>query len=109
MDPNRPRATHVAVRDGRVLGVGTLEGLAGWGPYRLDDRFAARVLMPGFVEGHAHAMTGNLWLAPAQEAVDMLGRDGHGRIGGTPDVERRAVFWTGGKSSSAPSAKMCSP
>jgi predicted amidohydrolase YtcJ len=63
MNPARPEATHVAVRDGRVLGVGSLDELAGAlaGPHELDERFAGRVLMPGFVEGHSHLMAGTLW------------------------------------------------
>jgi predicted amidohydrolase YtcJ len=61
MNPSRPVATHVAVRDGRVLGAGTLEELATWGEYQLDTRFAEKVIMPGFVEGHAHTMEGSLW------------------------------------------------
>lgn len=61
MNPRRPTATHVAVRDGRILGAGDLAELEGWGDYTLDDRFADQVLMPGFVEGHAHAMEGTLW------------------------------------------------
>ena len=61
MNPARPHATHVAVREGRILGAGTLEELAGWGDYRLDDRFADKVLMPGLVEGHSHVMEGSLW------------------------------------------------
>ena len=61
MNPARPEATHVAVRDGRILGAGTLEELAGWGAHALDERFADRVLMPGFVEGHSHAMEGSFW------------------------------------------------
>ncbi|MEL7126836.1 MAG: amidohydrolase [Pseudomonadota bacterium] len=61
MDPACPEATHVAVRDGRILGAGPLEELEGWGPYTLDDRFADHILMPGFVEGHAHTMEGTLW------------------------------------------------
>jgi len=60
-DPARPKATHVAVRDGRVLGVGTLDDLAGWGPYELDERFADHVLLPGLVEGHSHLMAGSMW------------------------------------------------
>jgi predicted amidohydrolase YtcJ len=32
MTPSQPLATHVAMRDGRILGAGTLEELAGWGP-----------------------------------------------------------------------------
>jgi predicted amidohydrolase YtcJ len=61
MDPAHPEATHVAVRDGRVLGVGPLEALARWGPYRLDERFAEKVLVPGFVEGHSHLGEGGNW------------------------------------------------
>jgi predicted amidohydrolase YtcJ len=61
MNPARPEATHVAVRDGRILGVGSLEELRGWGPHELDDRFAQAVLLPGFVEGHSHLMAGTLW------------------------------------------------
>ncbi|MBL8344773.1 MAG: amidohydrolase [Rubrivivax sp.] len=61
MNPARPEATHVAVRDGRILGVGSLPELVAWGDHELDDRFAGRVLMPGLVEGHSHLMAGTLW------------------------------------------------
>jgi predicted amidohydrolase YtcJ len=61
MNPSQPHATHVAVRDGRILGAGTLDELAGWGPHTVDARFADKVLMPGLVEGHAHLMAGALW------------------------------------------------
>ncbi|MDE2397245.1 MAG: amidohydrolase [Burkholderiales bacterium] len=61
MNPARPEASHVAVREGRILGVGALDELAGWGPYELDERFANQVLMPGLVEGHCHLMAGSLW------------------------------------------------
>ncbi len=61
MDPARPEATHVAVRDGRVLGVGTPDTLRGWGPFDVDDRFAGKVLLPGFVEGHSHVGEGTYW------------------------------------------------
>ncbi|MDE0782416.1 MAG: amidohydrolase, partial [Planktomarina sp.] len=49
MNPSRPDATHVAVRDGRILGAGSLEELTTWGDYTLDESFADKVLMPGFV------------------------------------------------------------
>ena len=61
MNPNQPEVTHVAVRDGRILGAGALSDLEPWGAYTLDDRFSDKVLMPGFVEGHAHTMEGTLW------------------------------------------------
>lgn len=61
MNPSRPNATHVAVQGGRILAVGDLAELETWGPYRLDESFADKVLMPGLVEGHAHTMEGTLW------------------------------------------------
>ncbi len=61
MNPSRPVASHVAVRDGRILGVGALADLAPWGDHVLDERFADKVLMPGLIEGHAHTMEGTLW------------------------------------------------
>ncbi|MEO7851924.1 MAG: amidohydrolase [Rubrivivax sp.] len=61
MNPARPTATHVAVRDGRILGAGTADELAGWGPHDVDERFADKVLMPGLVEGHSHLMEGAFW------------------------------------------------
>ena len=61
MNPRRPEATHVAVRDGHILGTGTLDELAGWGEHALDERFADKVVMPGFVEGHCHSWEGSAW------------------------------------------------
>ena len=61
LDPNRPEATCVAVRDGRVLAVGSLDDVSGWGPHDLDERHADRVLLPGLVEGHSHLMAGTMW------------------------------------------------
>jgi predicted amidohydrolase YtcJ len=58
MNPSNPEATHVAVRDGRILGAGSLEDLTGWGEYDLDDTFQDKVLVPGFVEAHAHVLEG---------------------------------------------------
>ena len=61
MNPNQPVVTHVAVREGKILGAGSLQDLEPWGPYKLDERFTDKVLMPGFIEGHAHTMEGTLW------------------------------------------------
>ncbi|EBA02528.1 amidohydrolase domain protein [Rhodobacterales bacterium HTCC2150] len=61
MNKSRPTTTHVAVRDGRILATGTLEELSSYGSHTLDERFADKIIMPGFVEGHAHAMEGSLW------------------------------------------------
>jgi predicted amidohydrolase YtcJ len=64
MNPANPEGTHVAVRDGMVLGVGSLEELAMWGEYDLDDQFRDHVICPGFVEAHAHVMEGASGLMP---------------------------------------------
>ncbi|MBA1202828.1 amidohydrolase [Pseudomonas capeferrum] len=61
MNPSQPEATHIAVRDGRVLGVGPLEAMQELGDYTLDQRFADNIIMPGFVEGHSHALEGAMW------------------------------------------------
>ena len=61
MNPARPFASHVAVKEGKILGTGDLAELEKWGDYNLDDSFKNKVIMPGFVEGHAHTMEGTLW------------------------------------------------
>ncbi len=61
MNPRQPVVTHVAVRDGFILGAGSLAELAPWGDYDLDLRFKDHVLMPGLVEGHCHSWEGNAW------------------------------------------------
>lgn len=77
MNRGQPFAEAVAVRDGRVLGVGTVAELASWGPCRVDDRFADRVLVPGFVEAHSHVMAGGQWKNPYVGFFDR--RDPQGR------------------------------
>ena len=61
MNPCRSIVSHVAVKEGKILGAGSLEELASWGEFDLDDTFSEKVIMPGFVEGHAHTMEGTLW------------------------------------------------
>ncbi|MFZ1815034.1 MAG: amidohydrolase [Rhizobiaceae bacterium] len=77
MDRNRPQATHVAVRNGRILAVGGSDCADAWGGGKQDDRFADAVLLPGFVEGHAHMMAGAMWAyfyAGFQDRIDPDGR-----------------------------------
>lgn len=61
MNPAKPEVSHVAVRDGLIVGAGSLDELERWGAYKLDEQFADKILMPGLVEGHAHVMEGSLW------------------------------------------------
>ena len=61
MDPGWPMATAVAVRDGKILSVGSLEDLRPWlqlVPYRIDRTFADKILLPGFIEPHGHPVLG---------------------------------------------------
>ena len=76
MNPTQPEATHVAVRDGRILAVGDAARMAAWGPFTLDQRFADFVLMPGFVEGHCHLKEGGMWDRPYLGWFDRQDPDG---------------------------------
>ncbi|MGD8832580.1 MAG: amidohydrolase [Pseudomonadales bacterium] len=64
MNPANPEGTHIAVRDGEILGVGSLDELTVWGEHTVDERFAQDVIVPGFVEAHAHVMEGAMALMP---------------------------------------------
>jgi predicted amidohydrolase YtcJ len=80
MDPTRPQATAVAVRDGKILGVGSLKDLEPWlreHRYSVDARFKDKILMPGFIDPHMHPMLGALsfgtvWITP--EAWNVMGK-----------------------------------
>jgi len=61
MNPSKPTATHVAVSEDKIIAVGSLEDVAAWGPYKLNEAFLDKVFMPGFVEGHSHSMEGTFW------------------------------------------------
>ncbi|WP_207386050.1 amidohydrolase [Legionella gresilensis] len=61
MDPAWPTATAVAVKDGKILSVGSLDDLKPWlttYPYKLDKTFEQKILLPGFIEPHGHPLIG---------------------------------------------------
>lgn len=63
MDPGWPTATAVAVKDGRILSVGSFDDLKPWlnrFPYQVDKRFADKVIYPGFIEAHGHPVMGSV-------------------------------------------------
>ncbi|MDG1802114.1 MAG: amidohydrolase, partial [Paracoccaceae bacterium] len=76
MDRNMPEATHVAVKDGRILAVGDATCADQWGGGTLDDQFANDVLTPGFIEGHAHLMAGAMWNYPYVGYHDRIDTEG---------------------------------
>ena len=82
LDPGYPSAEAVAVRGGRILGVGAVDELASaWGNQAVDDRFADAVLLPGFVEAHSHALEGAIWEWEYVGYHPRLGPDGVVRSG----------------------------
>ena len=86
MNPSNPAATHVAVRDGRILGAGTLEEVKGWGEYTLDETFQDHVLVPGMIEGHSHVMEGMMATFPYVGYFDRPAVDG-GTLAGIQSLE----------------------
>ncbi len=57
LDPARPTATAVAVIDDRIVAVGSVDDLkakAGNQPFAIDETFADKVIVPGFVAQHDH-------------------------------------------------------
>lgn len=63
MDPAIPNATAVAVADGRILSVGSLEEMKPWTdkyPAQINRDFANKVIYPGFIEPHAHPLLGGI-------------------------------------------------
>jgi len=92
MHPAVPEATHVAVRDGRIIEVGSLDDCTAWGEATLDEQFADAVLVPGLVESHAHMFEGALWALGAYVgAIDRVDPSGTRCAGllSIPDVVRR--------------------
>jgi predicted amidohydrolase YtcJ len=72
MDPTLPAATAVAVRDGEILSVGSLQDLEPWlksNKYAIDEQFKKKVLLPGFIDPHLHPLLGaiafqTVWITP---------------------------------------------
>ncbi|MFO1477341.1 MAG: amidohydrolase [Verrucomicrobiota bacterium] len=66
MEPANPVATAVAVRGDRIVAAGSLDEVKaalGGTNYVVDSTFAARVLLPGFIDQHLHPILGALTLS----------------------------------------------
>ena len=66
MEKSVATAQAVAVKDKRIVAVGTLASVKaalGDTPYALDEQFKDKVLMPGFIEQHMHPFLGALTLS----------------------------------------------
>ena len=65
MDPKKPRAEAVAVKDGKFVAVGTRAevGAAAGKDARLDKTFTDKVVIAGFVEQHVHPVLAALTMS----------------------------------------------
>jgi predicted amidohydrolase YtcJ len=66
MDPGWPSATAVAVRDKKILSVGSLEDINPWlenNGYEIIETFKEKIFMPSFIEPHSHPIRGGLLLS----------------------------------------------
>ncbi|GLH76584.1 hypothetical protein SSBR45G_14920 [Bradyrhizobium sp. SSBR45G] len=87
MNPSRPFATHVAVREGRIVAAGSEAEIAQFVPQGgIDMRFRDKVLLPGFVEGHSHIMEGMMWSLPYVGAFERRSPEGRA-VAGVPDID----------------------
>jgi hypothetical protein len=79
-DPGRPRAEALAVRDTKILAVGStsqIRGLAEKGTEVID--LQGRFVCPGFIDAHLHFMGGSL-------SLEALRLDGAGSL---PEIEKQ--------------------
>ena len=63
LDPAKPTATAVAILGDRIQAVGTVDELqaaAGGQPTTVDDTFAGKVVVPGFIAQHDHPLLSGL-------------------------------------------------
>jgi predicted amidohydrolase YtcJ len=80
LDPGTPTAEAVAVMNGKILGVGTLDEVRGWitkQEFEIDRRFQDAVIVPGFIEAHMHPQfAGVLWEGVYVGHFDRIAPDG---------------------------------
>ncbi|MYE84736.1 MAG: hypothetical protein F4X31_00610 [Gammaproteobacteria bacterium] len=91
MDESLPRATAVAVADGRIVAVGDLDSMGAWREARdhvIDHRFADKVLLPGLIDNHLHPLMATMllntrwitpqrWSLPGREVEATRGRSAY--------------------------------
>lgn len=91
MNPSLPEAQAVAVRDGQIIEVGTLETLTPWleaFDHRIDETFQDLVMMPGFIDPHLHPalaavllpchfITAVEWQLPDRTALAVTGHNAY--------------------------------
>jgi predicted amidohydrolase YtcJ len=89
MDPEHPRAEAMAVRDGRILSVGSRdEALAALGP-GAEVRSAPGTVVPGLIDAHVHTLIAGMELhrldvSDARSVREIVARIGAQMNGGGP-------------------------
>ena len=66
MERDNPTATAVAVEGDKIVAAGSLDEVKaalGERPYRVDETFADKVVLPGLIDQHLHPVLGALTLA----------------------------------------------
>ncbi|MCH8133845.1 MAG: amidohydrolase [Myxococcales bacterium] len=89
LEPDAPTATAVAVEAGEIVALGSLDDVRaalGKRAFDVDERFADKVLMPGFIDPHLHpALAATIlplnivsameWVTPTGRTRPVRGRD----------------------------------
>jgi predicted amidohydrolase YtcJ len=97
VDPKRPWAEAVAIRDGAIVAVGSDQEIAKFtGPDTTVVELVGRMMLPGFVEAHMHPLVGSffaagvdLQLGNREQALDAIAR--HARE--NPEGPVRGFGW----------------
>src|SRR5699024_7073352 len=76
MDRSRPTAEAVAIEGDRFRAVGSVAELMAYPGAVLDEHYADSVLLPGFVEAHSHAGSGNVWSSTYIGLLDRVDPEG---------------------------------
>jgi len=64
MDPARPTATAVAVKDGKILAVGDIDDLVeSYSGAEVDETFGRMTMLPGLIDPHVHMTLASLMYA----------------------------------------------
>ncbi len=82
MDAGRPTAEAIAIKDGRIVSVGTLDRMRPWlerEPYEIDDTFRDKVILPGFIDPHTHFRMPGRKHGPRRYGITSLTELDHGR------------------------------
>ncbi len=73
MDADRPRASAIAVAGDEILAVGSaaeVRAELGEREYSVDDRFAGKVILPGFIDQHVHPLLAALSMGMEVIAIE---------------------------------------